>query len=278
MSRSRSVAGLEILEPLSREEERRLHADIVAGRRARVALVAGVAAPDERRRLSRERHAGDAAESHLLRATLGLVRRRVQERGFRFGDEELEAAGLEGLVNALARFDPARGVRFATYANYWIAKMVNEAIQQQAGVSDAEMRAVLALGRLERHTPALPLTEERVAETLSVTRARAREMLQLYRDVQARRYRAASLPETLERPVAAEEPDAPAWVIDALRRACGADFDLFWQVTFKTASLESLAADRGITRQGMSKRVARLRRAVRESPDAARLEAWFDGR
>lgn len=273
---SRSVAGLEILDPLSREEERELHDAIVLGRRARVALATGVAPPEVRRRLIRERQGGDVAESRLLRATLGLVRRRVIERGYRFGDEELEAAGLEGLVNALARFDPSRDLRFSTYANYWITKMVNEAIRQQAGLSDAEMRTVLALGRLERQSPTRPLTEERVAQALGVARARAREALQLYREVQARRYHATHLPEALERPAAAEDPDAPGWVIDALRSACGEEFDLFWQVTFKTASLEALATSYGLTRQGMSKRVARLRRRVRDSPDAARLEAWLD--
>ena len=45
----------------------------------------------------------------------------------------------KGLVNALHRFDPEKGNRFSTYANYWIMKLVNQAIRQQAGLSESEM-------------------------------------------------------------------------------------------------------------------------------------------
>ena len=69
--------------------------------------------------------------------------------------------------------------------------------------------------------------------------------------------------------------EAPPWVIDELRRICGNDFDSFWQFTFRTMSIEEIATSQGISRQGMSKRIERCRRAVRESPEAARLQAWF---
>jgi predicted DNA-binding protein YlxM (UPF0122 family) len=54
------------------------------------------------------------------------------------------------------------------------------------------------------------------------------------------------------------------------------DFDAFWQYTFKTMSMEEIAKAHGISRQGMAKRIERCRRAVRESPEAQRLERWFD--
>ncbi|MGC2167989.1 MAG: hypothetical protein WA580_02685, partial [Acidimicrobiales bacterium] len=69
--------------------------------------------------------------------------------------------------------------------------------------------------------------------------------------------------------------DAPAWVIEELRRLTGDDFDAFWQYTFKTMSIEEIAKGYGITRQGMAKRIDRSRRAVRESPEARRLQEWF---
>ncbi len=69
--------------------------------------------------------------------------------------------------------------------------------------------------------------------------------------------------------------DAPAWVIEELRRLTGDDFDAFWQFTFKTMSIEEIAKTYGITRQGMAKRIDRSRRAVRDSPEGERLHQWF---
>jgi len=102
------IGGLEMTAPLSVEEERSLYPLIQQGRRAEQLLERGSTDATERRRLLRQRHAGQEAESKLLRATLGLVRTRVVERGYRFGNDELEAAGVEALVNALRRFDPSK--------------------------------------------------------------------------------------------------------------------------------------------------------------------------
>ena len=53
------------------------------------------------------------------------------------------------------------------------------------------------------------------------------------------------------------------------------DFDAFWQFTFRTMSVEEIARSYGISRQGMTKRIERCRRLVRESPEAEQLLAWF---
>src|ERR1035438_2640192 len=52
-------------------------------------------------------------------------------------------------------------------------------------------------------------------------------------------------------------------------------FDAFWQFTFRTMSIDEIARAEGISRQGMTKRIARCRRLVRESLDAERLLQWF---
>ena len=229
----RTVGGLSMTEPLGIEDERRLYPVIVRGREAEVAL-SQTNDPTQRRRLRRLRHAGQEAESALLSATCGLVRARVVERGYRFGNEELEAAGVEGLVNALRRFDPARGVRFATYANYWITKLVNQAVRQQAGLTDGEMRLVVRLQRWERQLAPRRPSRRDIASYLGVSLARADEIVQMSRDVATRRYRPASLPDTADVREQSIVTEAPSWVIEALKRACGEDFDDFWQVTFRT--------------------------------------------
>ena len=270
------IGGLEMLPPLSVDDERRLYPVIQLGRRASSHLESdSIKDAVERRRLMRQRHAGQEAESLLLRATLGLVRTRVMERGYRFGNDELEAAGVEALVNALQRFDPEKGTRFATYANYWIMKLVNQAIQQQAGLSDAEMRLILQVQKLIRVDPNTRLSKREVALALGVSQAKGQEVLQLNRELQARRFDMSILDDDAAFRQRSQPHDAPSWVIEALRRICGNDFDGFWQFTFRTMSIDEIAKLHGISRQGMTKRIERCRRLVRESPEAVRLLQWF---
>lgn len=268
---------MEITPPLDIEDERALYPVIQAGRAASKELARTTEIdPQRRRQLLRARQEGQEAESTLLRATFGLVRARVLERGYRFYDEDLEAAGVEGLVNALHRFDPQKGNRFATYANYWIMKLVNQTIQQQAGLTDAEMRLILKYQRLERSHPERHWTKRDVAHELEVSQVRAHEIMQLSRELQSRRFHSIELQDVADPRPSSNLDDAPAWVIDELRRLTGDDFDAFWQYTFKTMSMEELARDKGISRQAMAKRIERSRRAVRESPGAERLQRWFD--
>jgi RNA polymerase primary sigma factor len=266
-----------MLAPLSVEEERQLYPVIERGREAERALSHDSPTdPGDRRRLLRDRQAGQEAESLLLRTTCGFVRTRVLERGYRFGKEELEAAGVEGLVNALHRFDPSKGNRFSTYANYWIMKLVNQAIQQQVGLSDSEMRRVLAFQKLERSRPEKRLTKRDVALALNVSQEKAAEVIQMSRDLVSRRFESTDFNEVSDLREFVERGDAPAWVIDELRRLCGKDFDAFWQYTFRTMPIDEIAKGYGISRQAMSKRIDRYRRAVIESPVAMRLQVWFD--
>lgn len=267
---------MEITPPLDVDSERALYPIIQAGRRATEEIGRNTETdPQRRMQLLRARQEGQQAESTLLRATFGLVRARVLERGYRFYDEDLEAAGVEGLVNALHRFDPEQGTRFATYANYWITKLVNQTVQQQSGLSDAEMRLILKLQRLERGNQHRRLSKREVGQELEISQAKADEIMQLSRELQSRRYSSVELEDVADPRPSSNLDDAPAWVIEELRRLTGDDFNAFWQYTFKTMSMEELARAYGISRQGMAKRIERCRRAVRESPEAERLRRWF---
>ncbi len=265
-----------MLAPLTLDQERELLPVITRGREATRRLEGGDLDASTRRALRREREEGQRAESTLLRATCGLVRLRVTERGYRFGNEELEAAGVEGLVNALHRFDPEKGNRFSTYANYWITKLVNQAIRQQVGLSEAEMERVLALQKLLRSDLAKRFSTREIAAALGVSTASAREVVQMNHEIINRRFETADLDRGLEARPAPDVHEAPTWVIEELRRLCGDDFDAFWQYAFHTMSVAEIARARGISRQAMSKRLEKWRRVVRESPEAARLREWFD--
>jgi RNA polymerase sigma factor (sigma-70 family) len=271
------IGGLAMLAPLGVDEERSLYPIIQEGRRANDELAkVEVKDPTRRQQLLRARQEGQEAESMLLRATFGLVRARIVERGYHFYNEDLEAAGVEGLVNALQRFDPEMGTRFSTYANYWITKLVNQTVQQQSGLSDAEMRLILKFQRLERSNLERRPTKRDVSYELGISQAKAQEIMQLSRELQSRRFASVELEDVADPRLSSDLSDAPAWVIDELRRLTGEDFNAFWQYTFKTMSMEEIAKAHGISRQGMAKRIERCRRAVRESPEAERLERWFD--
>jgi RNA polymerase sigma factor (sigma-70 family) len=270
------VGGLRMLRPLSLEEERAFLPVITRGREAARRLEGETLDVATRRALRREREEGQRAESTLLRATCGLVRLRVVERGYRFGNDELEAAGIEGLVNALHRFDPEKGNRFSTYANYWIMKLVNQAIRQQVGLTESEMDYVLRLQKVLRSDLAKRFSTKEIAAALGVSVAKARDIVQMNHDLINRRFETGDFERGIEASPSPDVNEAPQWVIEELHRLCGDDFDAFWQYAFRTMSIEEIARSKGISRQAMSKRLEKCRQAVRESAEAKRLQEWFD--
>lgn len=76
--------------------------------------------------------AGDRVIAANLRQVVMLA---LRYRTLGVGLDELVAQGNLGLVTALRRFDPSRGLRFATYANHWVrAEMLGLALQQRSMV------------------------------------------------------------------------------------------------------------------------------------------------
>ena len=75
----------------------------------------------------------DVMQRQIERALpyVARVARRYSGCGVETG--ELRAAGNLGLVEAALRFDPERGVKFITYADWWIRKAILEALEEQSG-------------------------------------------------------------------------------------------------------------------------------------------------
>src|SRR5256714_13150904 len=84
---------------------------------------------DEADELARRAQAGDAgAREELIPRLLPLVHataRRYQSEGLEQAD--LLQEGIVGLLRALQRVDPARGVPFAAFATWWIRQSLQEA-------------------------------------------------------------------------------------------------------------------------------------------------------
>jgi len=102
---------------------------------------------DEEAELARRwRASGDrAAANALARAHLRqVVAIAMKYRHYGVPVSELVAEGNIGVVQALAKFQPERGVRFGTYASYWVrAQMLSHVVKSYSSVggSDGPMRS-----------------------------------------------------------------------------------------------------------------------------------------
>ena len=89
--------------------------------------------PLEERRLARLARAGDErAAERLVTANLRFVIsyvKRYQGHGLDLG--ELVAIGNEGLLKAVRKFDPDHGVKFISYAVWWVRQAVLKALAEQ---------------------------------------------------------------------------------------------------------------------------------------------------
>ena len=85
----------------------------------------------------RDRRAGDA----LVEAHLPLVLRLAKRlRGYGVPRDELMAEGNVGLLRALEKFE-LRGVRFKTYATYWVRAHMLACAQRQTSIVTAWERS-----------------------------------------------------------------------------------------------------------------------------------------
>ena len=133
--------------------------------------------------------AGDkAAGDKLVNCTLRyVVKIAYGYRGYGFRVPELVAEGNVGLLQALRRFEPERGLRFMTYASYWVRAHILTFVLKHwsvVGVGTGPMQSKLffRLGR-ERARLAAELGDgadlaPKLAEKFGCTELRIRKMEQ----------------------------------------------------------------------------------------------------
>jgi len=158
---------------LTAEQERALGHEVKAGLAARVELEEEVELEeDHQRELRRAVGRGDRARRQFVEANLRLVvsiARNYRTPGVDLAD--LVQEGNLGLLRAVERFDPDFGVRFSTYATYWIRQAVRHGMSKMGHVialPDEKRALLLEVRRTdERLTQALgrsPVEEEIAAE------------------------------------------------------------------------------------------------------------------
>lgn len=123
---------------------------------------------------------GDLA--HLHAGLVGAVANRYHAQFPRIALEELVAEGNRGLIEAAARYDPSRKVKFSTYAWFWIVKNIKDYITADVAIIDMP-RSVA--GDVRRVTGAMAaaaragrdMTVEAVARQLDMPAADVRDLL-----------------------------------------------------------------------------------------------------
>jgi RNA polymerase sigma-32 factor len=171
------------------------HIDDLSTQRANLGFIkASMQAPllsrDREFELARRwRSQGDEAALHeLVRAYTRLViatAARFRSYGLPMGD--LVQEGNVGLMQAAARFEPERDVRFSTYAAWWIRSAMQDYVLRnwsivRTGTTAAQKSLFFNLRRLRAHVaegPGAPLSEtgrRKIAEALKVDVAEVETM------------------------------------------------------------------------------------------------------
>ena len=84
---------------------------------------------DEIRLARRIEHGDRSAKETMIESNLGLVRAIARAfRGTSVPFDDLVQDGTVGLIQAVERFDHRRGVRFSTYAAWWIRRAILDAV------------------------------------------------------------------------------------------------------------------------------------------------------
>jgi RNA polymerase sigma factor (sigma-70 family) len=173
-------AGARRNRTLDRELARELGRPEPAGAEATSSYLSGIAGrphlpAGRERELVARAQAGDAhARAQLVEAFLPLIGgvARTYRTGAGVQRVELLQEGVVGLLRALERFDPDRGVPFWGYASWWVRQALQQLVSELTGPTVLSDRALRHLARMKqahgevlRETGREPTRDELVSRT-----------------------------------------------------------------------------------------------------------------
>jgi len=129
-----------------------------------------------------------------LRWTLAMSGKRIARgEARRFGgvlidEEDLVHEGYIGLLRAAKRFDPDRGIRFSTYARWWVRAQITRAIDEGGRTIHMSVWAVEQARNLRKLRDEIEASggvarPSYLAEQLGISEARARQLMSPARSV-----------------------------------------------------------------------------------------------
>ena len=258
--------------------------------------------PAEERRLARLAREGDGkAAERLVTANLRFVISYVKKyQGHGLDLAELVAIGNEGLLKAVRKFDPDQGVKFISYAVWWVRQAVLKALAEQTRSVRIPLNQNSHLIKMSRTETFLSQefgrepTDEEIAKALedSVENVRA-----------ARRMTAAEV--SLDAPVDRSDKDAATFgerfsdtdgqvIEDGTDKRLLREFvDRIFQKYLtprerrilylyygleegsEAMTLEKIGAIMGVTRERIRQIRERAFQKLRESPDGRALQGFW---
>lgn len=177
-----SIANLAATAPVSPEEEKRLIAEMIAGKRAYKKLTKDKDLDfAEREKLCQISERGIAARKTLIQSNGRLVISIASKySGHGLSLAELSQEGVLGLIRAIDKFDVTKGVRLSTYASYWIRQSVSRAVAVQTRVIRLPVHKVDHLGKIKKAMGQLTQTLGRTPELEEIAALTGDEPAQIY--------------------------------------------------------------------------------------------------
>ncbi|GEM_PF-6477520 len=124
----------------------------------------------------------------LLRANLRMAAHHARRYFFRIGRgltfEDLYQAGVEALCISIQRFDPARQLRFSTYATWWVRQCITREIGNREAMVRIPIHILEAMAKVTRRRRMLeakfgPISTEELAESCGLTEEKTARILEL---------------------------------------------------------------------------------------------------
>ncbi|MGZ4125144.1 MAG: sigma-70 family RNA polymerase sigma factor, partial [Actinomycetota bacterium] len=189
---------------LTAEQERELAKAIEIGHETAEKLAAGrIRSPLNVERAKRQIRAAESARDRFVRANLRLVISiaRTYYRGT-VPLSDLIQEGNIGLMRAVELFDWRRGLKFSTYATWWIRQAIGRAIQQQSPMIRLPARVHERLRVLNRARKALRQQGHREPSADELARASGLRLDDVFQLLRCERLQ----PLSLDAPVMTDAP------------------------------------------------------------------------
>jgi RNA polymerase primary sigma factor len=145
--------------------------------------------PEEEIELGRRIQSGDEEALHELieRNLRFVVQVAGKYRGYGLPLPDLINEGNLGLMHAARKFDPERGVRFITYAVWWIRQAIMHALAEGGNAVRLPLKQAEALSKLRqkfeefRQQQGTEPTPEELAKALEMEPDEVQDLLRVYR-------------------------------------------------------------------------------------------------